>query len=98
ERDTYFRYSTSNKFKIGLGGYGGFNIATLQKLKYKVDDRNAKDKFKDGYKTSNLVYGLSGYLAFDDVALYVKYDLSPIFKDQPVDQNNISLGLRFDMD
>ena len=44
------------------------------------------------------MYGISSYLAFGDVAVYAKYDLSPIFKDQSVDQNNISLGLRFDMD
>ena len=98
EKDTYFRYSTRNKFKLGLGGYGGFNIATLQKLKYDDDGRNAKDKFKGGFNTTDLVYGLSGYIAFDDIALYVKYDLSPIFKDQLVEQNNISVGLRFDMD
>ena len=98
ERDTYFRYSTKNQFKVGLGGYGGFNLSTLQKLKYKLDGRNVKDKDKGGFNTSNLIYGLSGYIAFDDVALYVKYDLSPIFKDQAIDQNNISLGLRFDMD
>ena len=57
EKDTYFRYSTRNKFKVGLGGYGGFNIATLQKLKYDDDGRNAKDKFKGGYNTTDLVYG-----------------------------------------
>ena len=98
DKDTYFRYSTRNKFKIGLGGYAGFNIGTRQKLKYELDGERVKDKQKRGFNTTNLVYGLSGYVAFDDVALYVKYDLSPIFKDQVVDQNNISIGLRFDVD
>lgn len=98
ERDTYFRYSTRNQFKVGLGGYGGFNLSTLQKLKYNLDGRDVKDKDKGGFNTSDLVYGISGYIAFDDVSLYVKYDLSPIFKDQTIEQNNISLGLRFDMD
>ncbi|TGV04237.1 hypothetical protein [Flavivirga rizhaonensis] len=98
DKDTYFRYSTRNQFKIGLGGYAGFNIGTRQKLKYELDGEKIKDKQKRGFNTSNLVYGLSGYIAFDDVALYVKYDLSPIFKDQIVDQNNISIGVRFDVD
>ena len=98
DKDTYFRYSTNNKFKIGVGGYGGFNIGTRQKLKYKLDGEHVKDKQKRGFNASNLVYGLSGYIAFNNTALYVKYDLSPIFKDQIVDQNNISIGLRFDMD
>lgn len=98
ERDNYFRYSTRNRFKLGIGGYVGFNLATLQKLKYSVDGRDVKDKFKGGYNTTDFVYGLSGYFALYDVAIYVKYDLSPMFKDQAIDQNNISVGLRFDMD
>ena len=98
EGDNYFRYSTNDKFKIGLGGYAGFNLQTLQKLKYKEDGRKVKDKIKNGYNTTDFVYGLSGYIAFDEIALYVKYDLSPIFKNQIAEQNNISVGLRFDMD
>ena len=98
QKDTYFRYSTANQFKIGIGGYGGFNIGTRQKLKYELDGDRKKDKEKQSFNTSNLVYGLSGYVAFDEVALYVKYDVSPIFKDQAIKQNNISIGLRFDMD
>ncbi|MDD7886836.1 hypothetical protein PQO00_12575 [Flavivirga sp. 57AJ16] len=98
DKETYFRYSTRNQFKIGMGGYAGFNIGTRQKLKYKLNGEQIKDKQKRGFNTSNLVYGLSGYIAFDSVALYVKYDVSPIFKDQIIDQNNISLGVRFDVD
>ncbi len=98
ERDSYFRYSTYRKMKIGLGGYAGFNIGTLQKLKYDEDGRDIKDKMKGGLNTSDFVYGLSGYIAWGGTALYVKYDLNPIFKNQTVEQNNISVGVRFDMD
>ncbi|AOW21406.1 hypothetical protein [Urechidicola croceus] len=98
EHDKYFRYTTHNQFKIGIGGYAGFNIGTRQKLKYSINGDKVKDRIKRDYNTSNLVYGLSGYIAFDDVAVYAKYDLSPLFKDQVIDQNNISIGVRFDMD
>ena len=98
EKDDYMRYSTDSKFKIGLGGYGGFNIGTRQKLKYDIDGERTKEKQKRGFNTTNLVYGVSGYIAFDDTALYVKYDLSPIFNNQTIKQNNISVGVRFDMD
>ncbi|WP_298342054.1 hypothetical protein [uncultured Algibacter sp.] len=98
DKDTYFRYSTDNQFKIGIGGYAGFNIGSRQKLKYELDGERTKDKQKKSFNTTNLVYGLSTYIAFDEVAFYVKYDLSPIFKDQTTDQNNISVGVRFDMD
>ncbi|GAA3635440.1 hypothetical protein [Flavivirga jejuensis] len=98
DNDTYFRYVTRNQFKIGLGGYAGINIGTRQKLKYKLNGEHIKDKQKRGFNTSNLVYGLSGYIAISEMALYVKYDLSPIFKNQIVDHNNISIGVRFDVD
>jgi len=98
EKDTYFRYSTKDKFKIGIGGYGGFNLRTQQKLKYEIDGEPIKEKQKRGFNTSNLVYGLSGYVGVGNTALYVKYDLSPVFKNQQIKQNNISIGLRFDMD
>jgi hypothetical protein len=98
ERKDYFRYSTHRQFKIGLGGFAGFNLQGMQKLKYKNDGDKVKDKIKQGYNTTDFVYGLSGYVAINDVALYVKYDLSPIFKNQTIEQNNISVGFRFDMD
>lgn len=91
------RYSLRNQFRIGLGGYGGFNLGTRQKLKYKRNGERVKDKLKRGYNTPNFVYGLSGYLGFDGVLLYAKYDLNPIFKDAAIEQHNISLGLRFDL-
>ena len=98
EKENYFRYSTRNKLKVGLGGYAGLNIGSMQKLKYKEDGNRVKDKQRGGLEVSEFVYGLSGYLAWGSTALYVKYDLNPLFKDQAIDQNNISVGVRFDMD
>lgn len=98
ERETYFRYSTRKQFKVGIGGYAGFNIDTKQKLKYKENGDSVKQKISRNYNTSDFVYGLSGYVGIDNVSLYVKYDLNPLFKDQAFDQNNISLGVRFDLD
>ncbi|MCP4976572.1 MAG: hypothetical protein GY931_10460 [Maribacter sp.] len=91
------RYSLTNQFRFGLGAYGGFNIGTRQKLKYNRNGEKVEDKLKRGYNTNDLVYGLSAYVGFDGVLLYAKYDLNPIFKDAPIEQNNISLGLRFDL-
>ncbi|MBV7269262.1 hypothetical protein [Winogradskyella luteola] len=98
EKEDYFRYSTRKKLKIGLGGYAGLNIGSMQKLKYKEDGNRIKDKQRGGFEVSSFVYGLSGYVALGEVALYVKYDLNPLFKNQAIDQNNISVGVRFDMD
>ncbi|MBQ4916059.1 hypothetical protein J8L85_16515 [Maribacter sp. MMG018] len=91
------RYSLTNQFRFGIGGYGGFNLGTRQKLKYSIDGEKVKDKIKRDYNTNDLVYGLSAYAGFDGVLLYMKYDLNTIFNNAPVDQRNISIGLRFDL-
>lgn len=98
ETENSVRYYTAKKFKLGLGGYAGFNMGTRQKLKYRQNGERVKDKIRRDYNTSNLVYGVSGYLSFGSAGLYAKYDLSPIFKNQAIDQHNLSVGVRFDMD
>lgn len=98
EHDDYFRYSTENQFIFGLGGYGGINLGARQKLKYKEDGENQKQKSKANYNTNNFIYGVSAYVGWGAASLYAKYDLNTIFKNNPVDQRNISLGLRLDLD
>ncbi|HEA28522.1 MAG TPA: hypothetical protein ENH91_00755 [Leeuwenhoekiella sp.] len=97
-KEDRIRYNTGGKFKLGLGGYAGLNILTIQKLKYEEEGNNRKDKFKRDYNTNNFIYGLSGYVGVGDFAVYLKYDLNTIFKDNPIDQRNVSLGVRFDFD
>lgn len=86
-----------NRFRLGLGGYAGFSLGHMQKLKYRNEGERAKDKQRGNLNINEFIYGLSGYVSLGDVALYVKYDLNPIFRNQVVDQNNISVGLRFDL-
>lgn len=98
EREHYFRYSTRKKFKVGLGGYAGLRIGTRQKLKYSVDGDRERDKQKNDFNMNDFVYGVSGYVSWGAVGLYTKYDLNPLFSNPNAKQNNISLGIRFDMD
>lgn len=93
--NTYF--STHNQFKIGVGGYAGFNLDTSQKLKYNKDGDQIKEKIDGSYNTNNFIYGLSGYIGFDSFSLYARYDLNPIFKTG-VEQRNVSIGIRLDAD
>jgi hypothetical protein len=90
-------YSTRNKIKVGLGGYAGFNLGERQKLRFEEDGENVKNKLKGDYNTNDFIYGLSGYLGWGAAALYVKYDLNPIFDDPNPELHNISIGLRFDV-
>ena len=98
EGKDYFRYNTHKKIKIGVGGYAGFNLSSRQKLKFSEDGQDVKQKLKANYNVNSFVYGLSTYVGWRGTALYLKYDLNPIFKDNPIEQRNVSLGLRFDMD
>jgi len=98
EGDGYIRYSTYRKFRLGIGGYAGVNLSTRQKLKFDRDGNDVKEKQKSDFNTNNFIYGLSSYVAWGGTALYIKYDLNTVFKNNPVEQRNISLGLRFDMD
>ncbi|MCG2418489.1 hypothetical protein K8089_05590 [Aequorivita sp. F47161] len=98
EHDDYFRYSTKNQLTVGFGGYVGINLSTRQKLKFEEDGKDQKLKLKGDYNTNNFIYGLSGYIGWQGVAVYAKYDLNTIFKNNPIAQHNVSLGLRFDVD
>ncbi|MBK5193246.1 MAG: hypothetical protein JJE07_08535 [Flavobacteriaceae bacterium] len=98
ETDKGTWFYTDKKFKIGLGGFVGINIGERQKLKYEENGDNVKRKLKGDYNTNDLIYGLSGYIGWGNTSLYAKYDLNPIFKDPNLELNNISLGLRFDLD
>jgi len=98
EGENYFRYSTKKQFVFGLGGYAGVNLGARQKLKYRADGERQKQKIKADYNTNNFIYGLSAYVGWGGTSLYAKYDLNPIFKNNAVDQRNVSLGLRLDFD
>lgn len=82
------------KFRLGLGGYAGVNLNTIQKLKYRDEHGRQKDK-THGYNTNNVIYGLSGFLGYRNTALYIKYDLNPIFKDNDRKEHFVAVGIRF---
>jgi len=98
ETDEGTWFYTGKKVKMGLGGFVGVNIGERQKLKYEENGDKVKRKLKGDYNTNDLIYGLSGYIGWGGTSIYVKYDLNPMFKDPNVDLNNISLGLRLDLD
>ena len=97
EYPSYFRYSTHKQLKVGIGGFVGFKMSSRQKLKYSEDGSKRKEKIKASYNTNSVMYGLSSYIGWGWTALYVRYEINPIFKNNLVDQHNISMGLRFDI-
>ena len=89
-------FSTHKGVRFGIGGYGGFRIKSKQKLFYDQGDDKVRIKTKGNFNANDFIYGVSTYLGYKATSLYLKYDLNPLFENNPVDQNNISLGIRFD--
>ena len=91
---TYFR--THESVRLGIGGYSGIRVKSKQLLYYEENGGEVKNKQKGDFNVSDFTYGLSSYIGYKSVSLYVKYDLNPMFKHNTIDQNNVSLGIRFD--
>ncbi len=90
-------FRTHQSVRFGIGGYAGFRVKSKQILKYNEDGHHNTVRQRGGFNTEDFIYGVSTYLGYGETSLYLKYDLNPLFKDNAVKQNNISLGLRFDL-
>ena len=89
-----FKSHTGARF--GIGGFVGVNTNSKQFIEYEQNGYKFKEKQKGDFNVNDFTYGVSTYIGYRATSLYLKYDLNPIFKNNPVDQNNISLGIRFD--
>lgn len=94
EGKTYFK--SHDSFRFGIGGFIGANVKSKQILKYDLDGYYTVEKTKGDFNANDLIYGVSTYLGYKETSLYLKYDLNPLFENNTIDQNNISLGIRFD--
>lgn len=90
-------FVSHRRFRIGLGGYIGVLINNRQFFKYEENGQKVKYNIKNGYFVNDFTYGLSAYIGYKATSLFVKYDLNPIFSHNAVEQRNVSLGLRFDL-
>lgn len=90
-------FPTHQSFRVGLGGYTGFNVKEKQIIKYEdASGNDVKAKTKGDFNVNDFVYGVSAYIGYGQTSLYAKYDLQTIFSNNDIDQNNLSLGVRFD--
>lgn len=92
-------YINNNKgIRIGIGGYAGLNLSTKQFTEF-FDENGKRDiEERNNFNTNKFIYGLSTYIGYSWYSIYLKYDLNPLFKDNPIQQNNVSMGIRFDLD
>lgn len=90
-------FQSHESVRLGIGGYAGFRLKTKQFQIF--DDESGHEvtiKEKGDFNVNDFIYGVSAYLGYKETSLYVKYDMNPIFQNNAVMQNNISLGIRFD--
>ena len=96
QRDGKTYFKTHDSFRFGLGGFVGLNLKSKQYINYDSDSYTSRDITRGDFNTSNFIYGLSAYIGYKATSLYLKYDLNPLFRDNVIKQNNVSLGVRFD--
>lgn len=90
------RFKTKEGYNFGIGGYVGYNINSKQFIRYEnADGYKIAEQQKGDWNVNDFQYGLTAYAGKDTFKLVLKYDLSPVFSDNLVDQNYWSLGIQF---
>ena len=90
-------FKSHKSLRLGIGGYAGFRVKSKQILEYSQDGHDVTQRARGGFNTNDFIYGVSTYLGYKETSIYLKYDLNPLFKNNDIKQNNISLGIRFDL-
>jgi hypothetical protein len=97
--NTGFAYIQSKKrgLLLELNGFVGWNISTNSEIQYKTPENGSKSEFIYGkYGVNRFNYGLTAAIGIKNLALYTRYDLSPLFKQNNVfDAHPFSIGIRF---
>ncbi len=82
-------------FHVGAGGFVGYRLGSHSKIKYEHDGSTTKDKDHGSFNLTDMQYGLTGVIGYDDLSLFVKYNMNDLFKENRGPQlNTISFGLR----
>lgn len=86
----------SDSFRIGVGPFAGYRIGSYSKQVYKEEGEKIKNRDHDNFYLNNLRYGLRAQIGFDDIDLFVNYDMNELFatgKDPQL--NAFSFGITF---
>ena len=97
EYKNYFRYDTSRSFKVGIGGFAGATVSSMQALRYKENGHNVYDRRRADYNTTKFIYGIAGYVGLGNVSLFTRYEINNIFDHSAIKSNALNFGFRIDM-
>lgn len=85
---------SDQSFVVGIGGYLGYTTTSTQSLEFEREGRDVTLSTTNDFEINNFNYGLSAYVGYEDLQLFVNYGLNEIFKDSPIQQNYLSFGIR----
>lgn len=92
--DGRVRFNDDGKWKVGLGGFAGFNLSSRIKLKYEVDGRDIKESIVNAFDTQPFIYGLDAYVGKGVYNVFGRLNLNDVFKTGSVDAQYVSFGIR----
>jgi len=75
-------------FRIGIGGYAAFRIASQTKFVYKIDGDKKKDKDSSNIYLNNFRYGLRLQVGYRGIDLFANYDVSSLFSENKAPKLN----------
>jgi len=83
-----------NGFRIGLGGYAGYKLASHAKYVIEEDNDKKKNKDKDSFYLNNWRYGARLRIGFRGTDIFFNYDMNELFsEDKGPSLNAFSFGI-----
>jgi len=89
--------SGKRTLSAGIGGFGGYRLASDITTKYKLagDDYTHKDETSGQLNLNNWQYGLQGEVGFHGLRVFAKYNLNELFREgQGPKTHALSFGIR----
>ena len=81
-------------FKIGIGVYGGYRLASHSKIKYELDGDTEKDKEHSSFYLQNWRYGVRARMGIKGLDVFFNYDLNELFSEgRGPELNAFSFGI-----
>ena len=76
-------FRTHQGIRVGFGGHIGLNVSSKQYLEFEQNGHDFSQTECGNFNTNKWVYGVGCYIGHEDMSLYLKYDLNPVFTAKP---------------
>jgi hypothetical protein len=87
------RFKVSKGIYMDLGGYAGYRLFTTQSWEQKIGNETITTKRSSDYELNDFTYGVTFGLKVLQSRYIVRYNLAPLFKDNPsYDYNILMVG------